>query len=75
MIPAFAVSDGPWAYYSRYVEGGEYPIMSRMQRSDFESGLWTPDGPPTPRYDLAELVPLIRDCPVIPSMQSVGCEF
>lgn len=37
--------DGPYAYFSRFVTGGEYPIRSRISREDFESGKWTADGP------------------------------
>jgi len=47
--------DGPYAYFSRYTEGGEYPIRSRISRSDLESGAWSADGPaPASQEDLVD---------------------
>jgi oligopeptidase B len=40
--------DGPYAYYSRYEEGSEHPIVSRIARADVE--LWSPDGALAPSY-------------------------
>ena len=44
--------DGPFAYFSRYAEGNEHPLLCRISRSDFEDGRlsrallrWSPQPP------------------------------
>ena len=32
---------GSYAYFSRYVDGAEHPIISRISRADFDAGKWS----------------------------------
>ena len=40
--------DGPYAYYSRYQEGSEHPIVARIDRADVNQ--WSPGGAPAASY-------------------------
>ena len=41
-------ADGPYAYYSRYQEGSEHPIVARIDRADVNQ--WSPGGAPAASY-------------------------
>jgi oligopeptidase B len=56
VIRRHALRTGPYAYFTRYVDGAEHPIVSRISRADFDAGRWSAAAGAAPPASLESLL-------------------